>query len=1065
MFNARKWIRLLSVCFLLSLLITGAITAQAATVPAGLEYTVENGEVTITKYTGSAVSLTIPSYIDGCPVRTIGASAFNWNDDLYTITLPSTLKTIERYAFNGCSYITKLVIPNSVTVIEAYAFQNCSNLASVTLGSGLKSIGDCAFYGCEFLASVVIPNSVTTVGESAFRDCSSLASVKLSSAMTSVSAYAFSGCANLSKITWGSKIQSIGNYAFEGCGSLTSVTLPNSVKTIGNVAFSYCKSLKSFDTGSGVTSIGSSTFADCEKLESITLGNKLKTIDQFAFSDCEALKKIVLPNTVTSIGDCCFYRCYALNSITLSNKLKSIGDTCFYYTALKSITIPDSVTELGESAFAGCKLTSVQLGNGISAIPASCFSGCPNLTSVVIPKSVSVVDTDAFCKCPSLKYIYFPDSVTVIGKEAFFSCDGLENVRIGNGVITVGELAFGYCDNLKTVTLGNSVITVGKSAFASCPKLTTVTMGPSVVAVNGSAFSGCSSLKYVKHSGSSANRSAMRIDSGNTALENAAWSYPTPVKISKQPVNVTVRSGATAKVTCTAKGTGLTYQWYYTNNASDTTFSKASVTTASYSFTMNASYSGRKVFCVVTDKNGFTVQSKTVTMSMAASAKITAQPSNKYVPVGTTAKFTVKATGTGLKYQWQYRTSSTGSWKAASATGNKTATLSVAATTSRNNYQYRCKITDSTGSTVYSNAVTLKLVTLKITAQPVNRNMPDGKTAVFAVKASGTGLQYQWQYRTSSTGSWKSAAATGNKTASMSVPVTASRSGYQYRCKITDKYSNVIYSQAVTLKLVTLKVTAQPANQSVTEGLTAKFTVKATGTGLKYQWQYRTSSTGSWKAASATGNKTATLSVPATASRSGYQYRCKITDQYANAIYSGAAKLTVTVQTQPSQPSQPTQPSQPVQPVPGVPYKMYMNNGSMLYFNGQTESATVNYRLATTTNEAEAVDVYLEQASGGYRLYFYNGSTKTYIRVYAYFRSGEAYPRGTLELTTTAPAEVFTYSSDANTLIYQYDQDNSFYMGTYSSHTDISAQSTYYITGDKADSVDKTQFPVHLCPA
>ena len=164
MFNARKWIRLFSVCFLLSLLITGAITAQAATVPAGLEYTVENGEVTITKYTGSAASLTIPSYIDGCPVRTIGASAFNWNDDLYTITLPSTLKTIQRYAFSGCSYITKLVIPNSVTVIEAYAFQNCSNLASVTLGSGLKSIGDCAFYGCEFLASVVIPNSVTTVG-------------------------------------------------------------------------------------------------------------------------------------------------------------------------------------------------------------------------------------------------------------------------------------------------------------------------------------------------------------------------------------------------------------------------------------------------------------------------------------------------------------------------------------------------------------------------------------------------------------------------------------------------------------------------------------------------------------------------------------------------------------------------------------------------------------------------------------------------------------------------------------------------------------------------------------
>jgi len=368
------------------------------------------------------------------------------------------------------------------------------------------------------------------------------------------------------------------------------------------------------------------------------------------------------------------------------------------------------------------------------------------------------------------------------------------------------------------------------------------------------------------------------------------------VRITKQPANVTVRKGATAKVTCTAKGTGLKYQWFYTDNAADTTFSKASVTTASYSVTMNANRNGRKVYCIVTDKNGASVRSKTVTMSMASGVKITAQPSNKFVPAKATAKFTVKANGTGLKYQWQYRTTSKGSWKTATATGSKTATLSVSATANRNKYQYRCKITDKYRNVVYSKAVTLKLVTLKITSQPVNRYMLAGKTAVFSVKASGNGLKYQWQYRTSSTGSWKTATATGNKTASMSIAAAASRNGYQYRCKITDKHSNVIYSKIVTLKLVTLKITAQPANRFAAKGQTVKFTVKASGTGLKYQWQYRTSSKGSWNTATATGYNTATLSVAATASVNNYQYRCKITDQYANSLYSSIATLTVNVQ-------------------------------------------------------------------------------------------------------------------------------------------------------------------------
>ena len=166
----------------------------------------------------------------------------------------------------------------------------------------------------------------------------------------------------------------------------------------------------------------------------------------------------------------------------------------------------------------------------------------------------------------------------------------------------------------------------------------------------------------------------------------------------------------------------------------------------------------------------------------------------------------------------------------------------------------------------------------------------------------------------------------------------------------------------------------------------------------------------------------------------------------------------------PDTPTTPTTGEYVKNPVAGTAYKMGMNkgDGTVLYFNGQTESASVTYRLATTTNAAEAVDVYLEAVNGGYRLYFMNGSTKTYIRVFHRTDGDPGYGKGSLEFVTTAPSEVFTYNTEANTLFYDYDGNNAYYMGTYSSFTTFSVSNTSYITGSKASTVDVSQFPARF---
>ncbi len=180
----------------------------------------------------------------------------------------------------------------------------------------------------------------------------------------------------------------------------------------------------------------------------------------------------------------------------------------------------------------------------------------------------------------------------------------------------------------------------------------------------------------------------------------------------------------------------------------------------------------------------------------------------------------------------------------------------------------------------------------------------------------------------------------------------------------------------------------------------------------------------------------------------------------------------VTVEPAPEVPTEPTEPTPTIPedkitlvtaPAAGTGYKMGMNkNGTILFFTGATESESVNYRLATTTNPQEAVDVYLEAVSGGYQLYYMNAGVKTYIKVYERTAGDPGFGKGSIELVTAAPTEVFTYDTAANTLIYTASADNAYYMGTYSTFTTFSVSNTYYITGDKASTVDVSQYPARF---
>ena len=140
------------------------LLALPAAVQAQFTFTTNSGALTVTGWTGSGTTATIPAMTNGRPVVAIGANAFQFKPSLTSVTIPNSVTNIGNGAFFGCSGLTNVTIPNSVTSIGDVAFYNCSGLISVIIPNSVTSIRTSAFSGCSRLTSVTIGNSVTRIG-------------------------------------------------------------------------------------------------------------------------------------------------------------------------------------------------------------------------------------------------------------------------------------------------------------------------------------------------------------------------------------------------------------------------------------------------------------------------------------------------------------------------------------------------------------------------------------------------------------------------------------------------------------------------------------------------------------------------------------------------------------------------------------------------------------------------------------------------------------------------------------------------------------------------------------
>lgn len=314
-------------------------------------------------YSGTTLAIgtqNVTTIKDGTTV--IGESAFR-DTGIESITLPSTVETIDEMAFQNCGNLTSITIPDSCTYIDKNAFY-VSGLTSATFekqnywiangqpldlsdGSQNATYLKSTYAACSWAWQETAPDfAFTPISETT--DCSvSVANKNITTANIPKTAIISGTTYTVTRVAW---------KAFYDCSSLVSVDIPSSVTSIGSDAFKECYNLTSINIPSSVTSIGSSAFHSCFKLKSITIPKNVRYIEDHTFYDCSSLTSITIPFNVSYIGESAFENCSGLTSIEIPSNVnaRDIGDyafwgckklaTVFINNTLDNDTIPPALT-------------------------------------------------------------------------------------------------------------------------------------------------------------------------------------------------------------------------------------------------------------------------------------------------------------------------------------------------------------------------------------------------------------------------------------------------------------------------------------------------------------------------------------------------------------------------------------------------------------------------------------------------------------------------------------------------------------------------------------------------
>lgn len=504
-------------------------------------------------YGYNAPQMTVPEFVTDksgkrYTVTEVGMEAFANNSNIYAVTLPESVRTIDVRAFANCPQLRMVVLSQNLEEIMPNAFNGCDDIQEVVVpvGCKLSFIGDNAFGKCNSLTSFTIPEGVTYIGSNVFegsglktlqfdaKNCRIAGTrynppligldgltVKFGEGVRRIPDNLFAETGGLTSMDIPSGITVIGEAAFMNCADLESVTVPATVTTVGGSAFEGCASLRECNL-TNVQDLGIKVFKNCTSLQSVRLYNYLMEIPDEMFMNCTSMPEFKFPSRVMLIGERAFYNCRELvidEKSDLPDNLYQIkaegfrgcSRLTFYPTmagmlrdyALSATGIQEarlrSDARLSKAVFADCKSlrTVTRAALPLDEIPDSLFSGCSALDNANMSIKVAEIGAEAFRNCTALSGVKIPDDCIAIGDGAFRGCTGITAVAMNEVLQTLGIGAFSGCASLRSIVIPNSVRYLYSSVFDGCVSLTSVDIGYGVASIQEDAFRGCTAIVSV----------------------------------------------------------------------------------------------------------------------------------------------------------------------------------------------------------------------------------------------------------------------------------------------------------------------------------------------------------------------------------------------------------------------------------------------------------------------------------------------------------------------------------------------------------------------------------------
>lgn len=296
-------------------------------------------------------------------------------------------KIIADFAFNYNENITSVTIPSSVKSIGIYAFTECTNLSSVSFNEGLEVISSGAF---EYTAidEITIPNSVKSIDSWAF-SCTNIESFNVTANVESLSGNAFSGCTSLKAIT----VDSNNKYFYSVDGILfeksefsflgdtlavypsskegESYTIPDNVQYLGYNAFEELVYLKELNIPAIMTYLTLSSSSNLEKINVAEGNEDYKSVDGVVYSK-DGNTLLFYPNGAT-----------AETYEVLSSAKKAEYYAVVNNAHIKELTLPEGFETLDEYTIYSCEnLKTINLPSTLNKLGNNFVRNCPNLTAI-----------------------------------------------------------------------------------------------------------------------------------------------------------------------------------------------------------------------------------------------------------------------------------------------------------------------------------------------------------------------------------------------------------------------------------------------------------------------------------------------------------------------------------------------------------------------------------------------------------------------------------------------------------------------------------------------------------